>query len=134
MADETFCQPPLSIIRSSGSPCSNRLSSAPSLNEWSLSGCSLESIFKYFFIAFNMVLILDGCRLLPILPCLCNPPNNYQVPKVGFSRNICSRRFCMKILRQPNHWHTQAVIPPFLTDVKNRGITKRKDLIAAQCS
>ena len=40
---ESACQPPLSIILSSGSPCSNRSSAAPTLNEWSLSRGVLTS-------------------------------------------------------------------------------------------
>ena len=69
MAVESVCQPPLSIILSSGSPCSNRSSAAPTLKECPLSGCSSESIFKSFWSAFNRVLILAGCRFSPICPC-----------------------------------------------------------------
>jgi hypothetical protein len=70
IAVESVCHPPLSIIFSTDSPCSNRSSAAPTLNEWPLSDCSSESIFRSFCSAFNMVLILAECRLFPICPCL----------------------------------------------------------------
>lgn len=68
MAVESVCHPPLSIIFSSGSPCSNRSSAAPTLNEWPLSGCWFDSDFNPSCSVFKMVLILAGFRLFPICP------------------------------------------------------------------
>ena len=70
MAVESFCYRLLRIIFSNGSPFSNRTSSALTLNEWSLSVCLSESIFKSFCSAFNMVHILAGYRFFPKFPCL----------------------------------------------------------------
>ena len=55
MAVESDCHPPLSIIFSKGSPCSNRSSAAPTLKECPLSGGASESIFKSFCSPFNMI-------------------------------------------------------------------------------